>query len=143
MKPQAIAWFDRLFMGSMAFSAVDVVINWPTLLAELEVEPALAKGGFSIAIAIAIGLVVIAFGLYLLLWYLISLKRSRVTKWIMVVVALLTAASTVGELLLYSVDEIWLILVTNALLVAATATLFLPGAADWFRPNLISPATFE
>lgn len=141
MKPQAIAWFDRLFMAGMAFSTVDAAIQWPILMADLDADPALARSGASLAIGIA--LVVLGFGLYLLLWYFVSLKASRVARWIMVVMAVLTIVSTVATFFLPDAGDSWPFLVANALFVAATVTLFLPGAADWFRPNQISPATFE
>jgi hypothetical protein len=142
MKPQAIRWFDGLFLGSMVASAVDAVIQWPATMAELDGDLAVIGSGAGVAIAIAT--LVIGYGLYLLLWYGISMKGSRVAKWILVAVAVLTLLG--AGALFFLPDELanaGALLAHSALLTAATVALFLPGAADWFRPNQISPTTFE
>jgi hypothetical protein len=41
------------------------------------------------------------------------------------------------------VEDYWLIALADILFAGSAVTLFLPGAADWFRPNQISPTTFE
>jgi hypothetical protein len=41
------------------------------------------------------------------------------------------------------VEDYWLITLADFLFAGSAATLFRPGAADWFQPNQISPTTFE
>lgn len=142
MKPTAIRWFDRLTLAGIAMSVVDVVLNWSMTMAELEADPFLVQHG--LALPAALLAIIIGFGLYLLCWYLVSMRASRIGRWLVVILAVLALTSTGSYAALQTpIADYWTLAIADLLFAASAVTLFLPGAADWFRPNQISPATFE
>ena len=140
-RPKAIWWFDGMMLVSMALSAIDVILNWSLFEAEIAADPVLSDSG--LVEVVAFGSIAFGFGLYFLLWFFISLRASKVAKWILVVVALLSVG-TIALTLTTGIDlgEIWLGLLSNLMLAAATVMLFVPGASDWFNPQVL-PSTFD
>jgi hypothetical protein len=144
MRPNSIIMFERLFLASLALSAIASVLAYDAILAELNRDPAVQQlglgGGFMGAIF------VVGFAIYLLLWFLIARRASTVAKWILVVFVALSLASFVASLTAgFTPDSGTLLaLVIYALEVAAVWFLFRPDAAAWFKGDWnADPATFE
>jgi hypothetical protein len=73
MRPQAIIWFERLNLGTLALGVVQSWLAWDTLV----------KTGQSIAFILAVQ--IFSFGLVIALTLLVSRRRSKVAMWILVV----------------------------------------------------------
>ena len=89
-KPDSMKKFDLLFWGSMALSVIGLVLGWASMqdamAAEMaEVDGALGEGAMQ-------GIVIIGFivgiGLYVGLWFLISILRIEFVKWILIALVL-------------------------------------------------------
>ena len=78
MTPWEIRWFSRLFLTSLASSAIVTVATWNDIVAPLSKD--LATPGMLTSVA---GAMVVSFAISLLLWWLIVQRRSVVAKWIL------------------------------------------------------------
>jgi len=134
MRPPSIVTFERLFLGSLALSVIAFIVGYGAMMEQSEREPALQQlglGGGFVTGAFAVGVAV-----YLLLWFLIARKASRVAKWILVVLSAIGLFS-----FLYSLATGEVRLDLSALLgaayyvleIAAVVCLFRTDANAWFR----------
>ena len=132
MKPTAIKRFDWLYLGAIVLSTVATFINYDSLMAQMEAELATsgAEGVSSIALigGFAFGIVV-----SLALWFLVSVLRIGLVKWIIALFAAWGAVSFVLSMLQTGFD-VSLVLGAIAVImnVAAAALLFTPEAKAWF-----------
>jgi hypothetical protein len=144
MRPHSILMFERLFLGSLALSTVASVLAYDDVLAELERDPAMAQlglgGGF------LVGMLALGMAIFVLLWFLIARKASRVAKWILVVfvaVGLASLAVSLADSFTPDVNTL-LSLSSYALEVAAVVYLFHADAVAWLRGEApADPATFD
>ncbi len=144
MQPPSITWFSRLFMLSMALSALDVGLNWTEMMASFGEDGQIGGGDFSMIIAIIS--LVFGFGIPLLLWFLVVWRASRAAKWILTVFAALGLLFVAAPLLVvdgFVMADMWISVVTNLINVAACVMLFRQDAVAWFRNDMIDPATFS
>lgn len=81
MRPQSIVLFDRLFLASLVLALINAVLAYPTLVEEVEADPALAQIGGG---PIVIGVVLASLLIPLVLWYFISRRASNIAKWLLV-----------------------------------------------------------
>jgi hypothetical protein len=134
--------FDRLFLASLALSAVGVVLGWDTMTAQLASEPGVAELG--LGSGLIAGMVVAGFAISLLLWFLIAHKASNVAKWILIVLAALGLIS-VPAMLAGPWDLTAILGIVSYLLeIAALVFLFRDDAKAWFRgEGNADPATFD
>jgi hypothetical protein len=142
MRPASIIMFDRLFLGSLAVSAVGVVLSWDEMTAQLANEPGVAEIGLGsgfIAGAIAVG-----FAISLLLWFLVSHKASNVAKWILIVLAALSLIS-LPSMLGGPWDLMGILGIASYVLeIAALGFLFREDAKAWLSgQHHGDPATFD
>ena len=101
MRPPSIIMFERLFLASLALSAIQFFIGYDAMIAEMEREPAfqqLGIGGGALT-----GTFVVGMAIYLLLWFLIARKASSVAKWILVV---LSALGVVTFLFSFAAEQV-------------------------------------
>jgi uncharacterized membrane protein len=144
MRPASITMFDRLFLVSLALGALNTVLSYDTINAELESDPALAALG-SASTGIMIFSLLFGMGISLLLWFFISRKASTVAKWI------LTVLTVIGTLMLpFSLGTGPLFMTIVAVIITvmqlvAVGMLFRGDAKAWFdnRGQSVDPATFE
>jgi hypothetical protein len=140
-RPAAIWWFDALMLASMLLSAIDIAVNWAATEAQIAAD--LGAAHADLVVVLAFGSVAIGFGLYLLLWFFVSVRASKIAKWILALMALISLASiTLVVAVGGDYREFWLGISSNLALVAAATVLFLPGASPWFNPQ-VSPSVFE
>ena len=145
MRPPSIIMFERLFLASLALSAIQFFIGYDAMIGEMEREPAfqqLGIGGGALT-----GTFVVGMAIYLLLWFLIARKASSVAKWILVV---LSALGVVTFLASFASGQVTFDVVAMlgagyyALEVAALVFLFRADANAWFRNEWTAePATFD
>lgn len=142
MRPQSIVMFDRLFLGSLAVSALSIVLSWNELTAQLANEPGVAEIG--LGSGLIAGMVAVGFAISLLLWFLISRKASNVAKWILVALAALSLISLPGMFAgPWNLTAI-LGLASYVLEIAALVFLFRDDAKAWLKgEGSANPATFE
>jgi hypothetical protein len=81
VRPQSIVLFDRLFLASLVLALINAVLAYPTLVEEVEADPALAQIGGG---PIVIGVVLASLLIPLVLWYFISRRASNIAKWLLV-----------------------------------------------------------
>ena len=142
MRPASIVMFERLFLASLALSVVSFLINYESMVRDLETQPGVAELGFGSGFAI--GSMAVGLAIFLLLWFFIARKASSVAKWILVVLLALSVISLPGMLMGQWNLGVVLGLGVYALEIAAAAYLFRADAAAWFRGEpTADPATFD
>lgn len=145
MRPPSIIMFERLFLASLALSAIQFFIGYDAMIGEMEREPALQQLG--IGGGVLTGIFVVGMAIYLLLWFLIARKASSVAKWILVV---LSALGVLAFLVSFAGGQVTFDLIAMlgaayyALAIAALVFLFRADANAWFRgEGKAEPATFD
>ena len=142
MRPPSIVMFDRLFLGSLAVSAIGVVIGWQEMAAQLANEPGVAELG--IGSGLIVGMVAVGFAISLLLWFLVAHKASNVAKWILIVLAALSLISLPG--MMAGPWDLTAILgiASYVLEIVALGFLFRDDAKAWLRGQRpTDPTTFD
>lgn len=142
MRPNSILMFERLFLASLAGSLLGTVLTFDEVVNSVGADPALRNvglgGGF------VVGVMVVSFAVYLLLWYLIAHKASNVAKWILVVFIAIGVIMAVPSLAGPFGAMQYLGLAICALQVAAVVFLFRADAAAWFNGDRpAGAATFD
>ena len=134
MRPQSIILFERLFLASLALSLLTLAIGYEEMAAAVAEDPGVKQLG--IGPEFLVGMVVASYAVYLLLWYLIARKASKLAKWIFVlftVIGVLSALPALGG------PWTWTMLVSvavYALEVGAAICLFQPDARAWLDGRL-------
>ena len=121
MRPKAIVTFERLFLLSIALSAV-----------MLAIEPNYAVGPLSAGAMQIVKVVGILLSAGLLLWA--SRGRSRVAQWVLAALTLLGVLGTLSELTALEPlgRSFWLGLLGTVLQAAAVVASFTEPARAWF-----------
>ena len=83
MRPNSIIWFERLFLASLVVSAANFILGYTQMRQLWLADPRVAQVG--LGSGFLVGAAVFSFVIYLLLWFLIARKASRVAKWVLVV----------------------------------------------------------
>jgi hypothetical protein len=87
MRPESIRRFDMFYLGSVALSVVDFVLEHDAVMAQTEAQSRAAQvslgagfvnGGFAVWTALMV-----------LLWFFAAHRRSNVAKWIIVLLAVI------------------------------------------------------
>lgn len=144
MKPQSIKMFDRLFWLSIALGVVNFAVFYSETMALVEADPAVAAAGFGSGFVIAT--FVIGMAVPIILWAFISLRRSVVAKWILVLLTAFGVILMPSSLQQVGAAQLVAALVVTALQISAMVFLFLSDSKDWFerRNELpIDPTTFD
>jgi hypothetical protein len=129
MRPQSIVMFERLFLASLVLSLLTLAVGYDEMAATLAEDPGMQQLGLGSGFLIA--MVTVSYAAYLLLWYLIARKASKVAKWILVV---FTAIGVLSALPSLAGAWTWTMLVSlavYALEVGAVICLFQPDARAW------------
>lgn len=144
MRPASITMFDRLYLGALVLGAVNTAINFETVLAELEADPAVVQMGMA-SPGFVIGTAAFGYAISLLLWFLISRKANTIAKWILTVLTAIGALMMPFSLGAVPLLETIITLTITAMQVAAVWFLFRPDAKAWFElgPRGMDPGTFE
>ena len=143
MRPQSIVMFERLFLASLAISAINTFIVFDGVARQLAADESVLRLG--LGSGFLIGLLGASFAIYLLLWYLIARKAANVAKWILVIFVVLGVLASIPALSQASLDFASLSGVAAVLLeVAALVYLFRADASAWFKgERAAEPAVFD
>ncbi|MBO9517828.1 MAG: hypothetical protein J7493_07155 [Porphyrobacter sp.] len=142
MRPQSIIMFERLFLASLVLSVLSLIIGYQAVVDALASDPSMQQLG--LGVGFVMGVAVVGYAIYLLLWYLIAHKAANWAKWVLVVfvafgVTSLRAALT-GPWNLTTI----LGLAVYVLEVAAVVYLFRADAKAWLSGTQeADSATFD
>jgi hypothetical protein len=147
MRPRSITMFHRLLIAVMAISVVQTAISWTASQSVLEANPSTAMFG---SWWFLLGVSVISYGIYALIWFKIVARASNAARWIFTVLTLLSLVSVPLNLTnavtgLISPATAALMLASALAQLAAMVCLFLPDARRWFanRGAVADPVVFE
>lgn len=142
MRPQSIVMFERLFLASLAISVLGFILNYREMTEVLARDPGMQQVG--LGSGFIVGTAVVGYALYLLLWYLIARRASKVAKWILVVFVAISVLSTLPSLTGPWNSTIVFAVVIAALEIAAVALLFQADATAWLDGKATpDPTTFD
>jgi hypothetical protein len=142
MRPESVIMFERLFLASLAVSAVSFAIGYEDTMRVAAGDPAMRQ--FGLGEGFIVGTLAISFAIYLLLWHLIARKASNVAKWILIGLVAIGVASLPLALTGPLGPTVWLNLAVYALEIAALVFLFRADAKAWFRGERSpDPAAFD
>ncbi|MEG9269547.1 hypothetical protein [Qipengyuania sp. Mu-71] len=131
MKPASIRKFDWLYLGSVAIGLLGVALNYGAIASLTEADLA-GQGYADMGAGVLIAGVLFGIAISLALWFMISVLRIGLAKWLLVV---LTAWSVVtsGVAIVTNFDAtmVWG-LVSTVMTVLAIWFLFQPDATAWF-----------
>lgn len=141
MRPQAIIWFERLYVASFVLGLLSTWQNWAVR------ERMLARSADTVDLAWLAPLSsALGVAIAVTLWYLVVRRGNTVAKWIVAILALWSVlllafvafglASARGAPLPLAIGA-----VQNILYIAAAAMLFRPDARAWFGELFASDAS--
>jgi hypothetical protein len=118
-RPTPIVWFERCYLGALALRLIISIAHWDTVNA----------GGVQIALIVA-----------LLLWFGVVHRHSSVARWLVLLMFVVAAVSTLMRLGAGGLGLVWVILALVALALQALAVfqLLVAEAQPWFakaRPD--------
>ena len=142
MRPPSIVMFERLFLASLAVSVLGFIVSYREITETLARDPGVQQLG--LGSGFIVGTAAAGYALYLLLWYLIARRASKVAKWILVVLIAISVLSTLPGLPSAWDTTALFGLVVTVLEIAAIVFLFRADATAWLdgKPPA-DPATFD
>jgi len=145
IKPASIIKFDRLYLAALVLGAVNFAVGFSSLSDRLAQIPEYTASGFGTGILIASFIAGLAINL--LIWFFISVRASKVAKWILVAlfaIGLVQMVRSFGHALGPQGFSLAVTLVITGLQAAAIYMLFRPDALSWFNRNPpVDPDTFH
>lgn len=147
MRPRSITIFHRLLIAVMVISLVQTAISWTSSQDILQADPATRMFG---SWWFLIGVSLISYGIYALIWFRIVARASNAARWIFTVLTVLSVVSVPLNLAnavsgLISPLTAILMLASALVQLAALVCLFLPDARRWFANKgvMADPLVFE
>ncbi len=123
-RPKDIERFGWIQLGIMVTGFINTLMNWDDLLAMMQNSPTFLAS-----------MLAISYGITFLLLYLIVMRRNNVARWILVILAGLSALMTVPTLLSNGMSipggQIMPLLFALANIISFWF-LFTPAARQWF-----------
>ena len=145
MRPKSLLFFDLLFFAALAAGIVNSLLALADVKTQINTTRVISI--FGGAENLIYGSVAFSVVISLLLWFFISRRASNIAKWIQVVFnafGLLSLASIAIDPTALNTADVAIIIITNALQVAATTMLFRADSRAWFagrRP--VDPDVFS
>tara|TARA_R110000751_G_scaffold2018_7_gene8633 strand:- start:222145 stop:222570 length:426 start_codon:yes stop_codon:yes gene_type:complete len=131
MKPASIRKFDWLYLGSVAIGLLGVALNYGAIASLTEADLA-SQGYADMGVGVLIAGVLFGIAISLALWFMISVLRIGLAKWLLVVLtAWSVVTSGVAIVANFDVTMVWG-LVSTVMTVLAIWFLFQPDATAWF-----------
>lgn len=138
-RPPSVLLFERLYLAAFVVSVAFALLNWSHDLAAVIANPGLARiTGAARLLPVVYPLTrALIWGVWLLLWFLVARRASRVARVLVTIGALVTAYDGSRLLLAMLSGPLagWaatVALIETALVVCAAAMLFRPDAKAWF-----------
>lgn len=133
MKPASIKKFDLFYLASLAVALVAIILGYDSLLRQANAQ--LAESGMqAMGSGVLIASVVIGMAFNFLVWFVISILRVEMFKWILVALIIWGVFSLVtspGSITSFGTQVI-LSLISTVLSIIALFYLFQPDATAWF-----------
>lgn len=130
MRPQSIRYFDLAYLGSIAISVLGFALNYESFFAQVQNE--MAQSGLEVGHGFAIGTFAFGTAISLALWFLISILRVEIVKWVVIfffVIGLFGLPAAASQAM--SVNGM-IGIVSMVLQAVAIYFLFRPDAKAWF-----------
>jgi len=144
MRPNSIIAFERLYLGSLALSLINIFLSYEATIVQFQSDPAIALLGWGRGAVIAI--FAISIFVSLLLWFFAARRRSSIAKWLLAAFTVIGLTS-LPNAIASPVSLPQILTISIALLqLAATINLFRADAKPWFnqpRVDRDDPAVFE
>jgi hypothetical protein len=138
MHPKSIQRFDMLILGSIAIYAVSFFLGYDDTIALTRAAYAKAGANIDPTMVIVIGFVVVM-AYSLLMWWLVSSKRSNVGRWIMTVFFALALIALVYSFATGAAGKLsiatGLSLLSEVLWGVGIFFTFQPDAKAWLEPE--------
>jgi hypothetical protein len=128
-QPRSIKRFDLFYLSSIAVGTVGFFIGYDDTLRRLHEQT--AGTGMEMGAGFTTTTFIIGLAITLLLWWLVSAKRSAVAKWILIVLSALSLLGLPGLFENLTLATI-LQLLSLALSLVAIYFLFQPDTKPWF-----------
>lgn len=132
--PRSIAWFERLYLGSLFLGIVQAALEWTTLSDELEFSADMFGSGAEYTISIVLLALVVFFmaGLSFCLWYYIVRKPRALAKWLFVILSGFGVVVTPFSIMEVPPLDMLLTIAITIMDACAIFLLFRPDAVRWF-----------
>ena len=130
MRPKSIIMFERLFLASLLLGLLNFGLSYRDAAALVANDAGAQKLG--LGPGFLIGIMIVSYAIYLLLWFLIARMGSNVAKWILVVLTAIGVLSALPALTGAWDVTLALSLAVYALEILALAYLFKPDSKTWF-----------
>lgn len=127
-RPKSILWFERLYGASILVSIVDIAMQWDDLTLEDEFGSE-TQMLFVVAVALVM---IVTYAIVLTLWYFVAYRASKIAKWLLLVVSVVSLVLGLVGLAEYDGIPMAFFLVSQALTWIAIAFLFRKDARTWF-----------
>ena len=138
MRPESIRRFDLFYLAALALWVLGFVLNYDTLVAQVETQS--AEAGLPLGSGFAMGVFAVLLAVWLLLWFLVSRKRVGIAKWVIVLLFVIDLfdlpALVSGEMSVLRIIPL-LVLLLRA---AAIFYLFQPDSKAWLTRDDAEPA---
>ncbi|MDZ4308653.1 hypothetical protein [Allopontixanthobacter sp.] len=130
MRPQSIILFERLYLASIAVTAINAWLTYDRTIAQVERDPSLSALGWgagAFTLILVLGLLV-----SLLLYYFIAYRANAVAKWVLVAFTVIGFLGLPGALAAATGAALASLVLMHLLALAAIVMLFRPDARQWF-----------
>lgn len=131
MRPNSIVYFERIFLISILLTAIGAFLSFDQTLAQMQANADFNRLGWgaSVLVATAVSYVI----LLLLLDYFIAHRASKIAKWILVLLTVMSFTTLPGAFAVQSGLPLIIAVLTNLLAIAAIVLLFTPSARKWLN----------
>lgn len=156
MRPQSINNFSRFYLGAVAVWLINLVTGWNRAMGIMQQNPQFRAQPEMMQIVPVLmgGMSALVLFLSLLMWWLVTYKRSSVAKWILVVFYAVATLSLPLSLMSWQVNgalATGLVVIGWLLQTAAIVMLFRKDSNEWFGVSdndepegpLVPPSTTE
>lgn len=135
VRPNAIVWFERLYLGSWLLSLIGLAYNWGSMHEMIEQNPVSQQFGVGTLMNMVIAGIALGALVTLVLWYFTARQHSIVAKWFVVGFFVLGLLGVPALIKLFTDGELTTALLQSGVFVLHAASvwmLFQRGARIWF-----------
>ncbi|MGB3378193.1 hypothetical protein [Allopontixanthobacter sediminis] len=133
MRPKSIILFERLYLASIAVTAINTWLTYDRTLGQMERDPTLGALGWGAGMFMAV--LAVSLLVSLLLYYLVAYRANVIAKWVLVAFTAFGLLGVPGAFATLAGAELVTVLLLNLLALAAVVMLFRPDARDWFADS--------
>jgi hypothetical protein len=135
VRPNAIVWFERLYLGSWLLSLIGLAYNWGSMHEMIEQNPVSQQFGVGTLMNMVIAGIALGALVTLVLWYFTARQHSVVAKWFVVGFFVLGLFGVPALIRLFTTGELTTAFLQAGVFVLHAASvwmLFQRDARVWF-----------